>query len=59
MDLIHEYFIRYKGRQYVPDPYYGDDSDFELAINLLEDACQGIILNFTARGNEMLTTKSE
>lgn len=27
---------------YVPDPYYGDDSDFELAIELLEDACEAI-----------------
>ena len=24
----------------VPDPYYGDYSDFELVITLLEDACQ-------------------
>ena len=47
--LIHDYFIRYKGRQYVPDPYYGDDSDFELAINLLEDACQGIIEEVVGR----------
>ena len=27
----------------VPDPYYGDDSDFELALDLIEDACEGII----------------
>lgn len=24
----------------VPDPYYGDESDFELVITLLEEACQ-------------------
>ena len=27
----------------VPDPYYGDESDFELVITLLEDACQGLL----------------
>lgn len=27
---------------YVPDPYYGGDEDFELAIDLLEDACESI-----------------
>lgn len=26
----------------VPDPYYGDNSDFELVIELLEDACEGL-----------------
>ena len=25
------------------DPYYGDYSDFELVITLLEDACQGLL----------------
>lgn len=27
----------------VPDPYYGDESDFELVITLLEDACHGLL----------------
>lgn len=27
----------------IPDPYYGDYSDFELVITLLEDACQGLL----------------
>ena len=27
----------------VPDPYYGDESDFELVITLLEDALEGLI----------------
>lgn len=40
---INEYFVRYQGRHDVPDPYYGGDSGFELAIELLEDACRGIL----------------
>lgn len=27
----------------IPDPYYGTDRDFELVIELLEDACQGLL----------------
>lgn len=28
---------------YVPDPYYGGDSGFELVLDLLEDACAGLL----------------
>ena len=28
---------------HVPDPYYGGDSGFEHVLDLLEDACEGII----------------
>ncbi|MFA8436040.1 MAG: low molecular weight protein-tyrosine-phosphatase [Marinifilaceae bacterium] len=27
----------------VPDPYYGGDEGFELVLDLLEDACQGLL----------------
>jgi protein-tyrosine phosphatase len=27
----------------VPDPYYGETKDYELVIDLLEDACEGLI----------------
>jgi protein-tyrosine phosphatase len=27
----------------VPDPYYGDSKDYELVIDLLEDACNGLL----------------
>jgi len=27
----------------IPDPYYGGDKDFELVIELLEDACNGLL----------------
>ena len=41
------YFIKYKGRTSVPDPYYGGDSDFELALDLIEDGCRGILNKLT------------
>ena len=30
----------------IPDPYYGDNRDYELVIDLLEDACEGLIKQF-------------
>jgi protein-tyrosine phosphatase len=29
----------------VPDPYYGGDAGFELVLDLLEDACEGLLEN--------------
>lgn len=38
-----DFMTRHPQYDTVPDPYYGGDSDFELALDLLEDACDGII----------------
>ena len=32
----------------VPDPYYGGDTGFELVIDILEDACAGLMDRLTA-----------
>ncbi len=32
----------------VPDPYYGGESGFEFVIDLLEDACDGLLKNLEA-----------
>lgn len=37
-----DFFSHHDNQPDVPDPYYGGDSDFELVIELLEDACQGL-----------------
>jgi hypothetical protein len=29
----------------VPDPYYGSERDFELVLDLVEDACDGLVLD--------------
>ena len=36
-----DYCTRHK-HTYVPDPYYGETKDYELVIDLLEDACEGL-----------------
>lgn len=33
----------------VPDPYYGGEEGFELVIELLEDACQGLLESLVQR----------
>ena len=38
-----DYFTRHKDATSVPDPYYGGPEDFELAVDLIEDGCEGLI----------------
>ena len=38
-----DYFSRHAGERAVPDPYYGGPEDFELALDLIEDGCRGIL----------------
>lgn len=38
-----DFMTRHPKFKTVPDPYYGGQSDFELALELIEDACDGII----------------
>lgn len=40
---ITEYFITTEGYDEVPDPYCGTTRDFEIAVQLIEDACKGIL----------------
>lgn len=41
--LVTDFCRRRKGVQSVPDPYYGGATDFERVIDLLEDACEGLV----------------
>lgn len=36
-------YCRYHQNDHVPDPYYGGAKGFELVLDLLEDACEGLI----------------
>ena len=38
-----DYLTHHPKHKSIPDPYYGNDRDFELVIELLEDACQGLL----------------
>lgn len=42
--MMADYLSAHKGEYtYIPDPYYGDEKDFELVVELLEDACVGLL----------------
>lgn len=45
VDKIHQMteFSKNKLYDYVPDPYYGGADGFELVLDLLEDACGGLL----------------
>ncbi len=45
MEKIHKMtdFSKEWGYNEVPDPYYGGEEGFELVLDLLEDACKGLL----------------
>ena len=36
-------FCRESDIKQVPDPYYGGEGGFELVLDILEDACRGLL----------------
>lgn len=41
--MMTDFLRHHSGHTTVPDPYYGGDRGFELVIELLEDACEGLL----------------
>lgn len=41
--LLTEWMTLHKGATSVPDPYYGDERDFNYALDLIEDGCDGLL----------------
>lgn len=41
--LISEYAVQSNHGHDIPDPYYGGPAGFELVLDLLEDACEGLL----------------
>lgn len=41
--MLTDYLTAHHGVDVVPDPYYGDLSDFDYALDLIEDACEGLL----------------
>ena len=40
-------FCRTKVIDYVPDPYYGGAQGFENVLDILEDACEGLLAHLS------------
>lgn len=49
--LLADYLRHHPTYATIPDPYYGGDKDFELVIELLEDACEGLLLEVRQKKN--------
>ena len=47
--MLADYMTQHDGQRYIPDPYYGDDRDFDFALDLIEDACEGRFAELTAK----------
>ena len=41
--MITEFSQQYTHHDHIPDPYYGGATGFELVLDLLEDACEGLL----------------
>jgi protein-tyrosine phosphatase len=41
--LMTDFSVRITTHNHIPDPYYGGASGFELVMDLLEDACEGLL----------------
>jgi protein-tyrosine phosphatase len=48
LHLLMEFARRHSGQE-VPDPYYGNAKGFELVLDLVEDACAGLLEHVRAR----------
>lgn len=49
---MKDYFLENKGTESVPDPYYGGAEGFELALDLIEDGCEGLLTRIIMHINE-------
>ena len=46
IELLLEYGDAYYGKD-VPDPYGGSEKDFEIALDMIEDGCRGLVAYLT------------
>lgn len=46
--LITKFSKSYPNQE-VPDPYYGGSADFDLVLDMLQDACQGLLVEIKKR----------
>lgn len=47
VEMLASYITRHPEATVIPDPYYGDDSDFDYALDLIEDGCRGLLYKLT------------
>jgi protein-tyrosine phosphatase len=48
IELLMPYALRFPDTREVPDPYYGPPAGFEQVLDLVEDACEGVLRRLQA-----------
>jgi protein-tyrosine phosphatase len=48
IELLMSHAKNHPGIREVPDPYYGPDAGFERVLDLVEDACDGVVARLSA-----------
>lgn len=56
VELLMPYSLRYPQQREVPDPYYGGAAGFEQVLDLVEDACDGVVRRLLAEPGRTLQT---
>ena len=49
IELLMPHSRRFAGERNVPDPYYGALAGFDRVLDLVEDACDGLLLHLSSR----------
>ncbi|MBR3010480.1 MAG: low molecular weight phosphotyrosine protein phosphatase [Prevotella sp.] len=49
--MLPDFMTRHPGQPTIPDPYYGDIADFDFALDLIEDACEGLFAYLCANSH--------
>jgi protein-tyrosine phosphatase len=49
MRLLMGFATRHPGVQEIPDPYYGAPAGFEVVLDMVEDACDGLLVHVGKR----------
>jgi len=52
LGMLLEYSARFAAEREVPDPYDGAPAGFERVLDLIEDACDGLVASLQARQAE-------
>ena len=48
IELLMPYSLRHPQQRVVPDPYYGAATGFDTVLDLVEDACDGVVRKLRA-----------
>ena len=43
VEALMSHAVRFRGQLEVPDPYYGAPEGFEHVLDMVEDACEGLV----------------